>query len=111
MRIRFCATFRRRCSIAIPKTNDLVPELALSWKQIDPTNWQFKLRQGVKFTDGSPFDAKAAATSINYVLDPKNAFAMRTFLGPDVQASAVDQYTLNIKTRRRIRFCRPGCTS
>ena len=81
-----------------PKTNDLVPELALSWKQIDPTNWQFKLRQGVKFTDGSPFDAKAAATSINYVLDPKNAFAMRTFLGPDVQASAVDQYTLNIKT-------------
>lgn len=81
-----------------PKTNEMVPELALSWKQVDPTDWQFALRQGVKFTDGSPFDAAAAATSINYVLDPKNAFGIRTFLGPDVQVSAVDQYTLNIKT-------------
>lgn len=81
-----------------PKTNDLVPELALSWKQIDPTNWQFTLRQNVKYTDGTDFDATSAATSLNYVLDPKNAFPMRTFLGPDIQASAVDKYTLNVKT-------------
>lgn len=81
-----------------PRTNDLVPELALSWRQVDPQNWQFTLRQGVKFTDGSDFDANAAATSLNYVLDPKNAFPMRTFLGPDIEASAVDQYTLNVKT-------------
>jgi peptide/nickel transport system substrate-binding protein len=81
-----------------PKTNDLVPELALSWKQIDPTNWQFTLRQNVKFTDGTEFDANSAATSLNYVLDPKNAFPMRTFLGPDIQASGVDKYTLNVRT-------------
>ncbi|GFG49364.1 peptide ABC transporter substrate-binding protein [Mycolicibacterium agri] len=81
-----------------PETNELVPELALSWKQVDPTNWQFTLRQNVKFTDGSDFDADAAATSLNYVLDPKNAFPMRTFLGPDIEASAVDKYTLNVKT-------------
>ncbi len=81
-----------------PKTNDLVPELALSWKQVDPTNWQFTLRQNVKFTDGSEFDANSAATSLNYVLDQKNAFPMRTFLGPEIQASAVDKYTLNVKT-------------
>lgn len=81
-----------------PKTNELVPELALSWKQVDPTNWQFTLRQNVKFTDGTDFDAASAATSLNYVLDPKNAFPMRTFLGPDIEASAVDKYTLNVKT-------------
>ncbi len=81
-----------------PKTNDLVPELALSWKEVDPTNWQFTLRQNVKFTDGSEFDANSAATSLNYVLDQKNAFPMRTFLGPEIQASAIDKYTLNVKT-------------
>ncbi len=81
-----------------PKTNELVPELALEWTQIDPLNWQFTLRPDVTFTDGTPFDAANAATSINYVLDPGNAFGMRTFLGPDVEASAVDQYTLNLRT-------------
>ena len=60
-------------------------ELALSWNQVDPTNWQFKLREGVQFTDGSEFDAAAAATSLNYVLDAKNAFPMRTFLGVPVR--------------------------
>ncbi len=81
-----------------PVTNELVPELALSWEQVDDLNWQFTLREGVKFTDGTDFNAEAAATSLNYVLDPDNAFAMRTFLGPDVVASAVDEYTLNVAT-------------
>ncbi len=81
-----------------PDSNELVPELATSWEQIDDTNWQFTLREGVTFHDGTPFDAEAAATSLNFVLDPENAFPMRTFLGPDVTASAVDEFTLNVET-------------
>jgi hypothetical protein len=30
----------------------MIPGLATSWKVIDPTTWEFKLRKGVKFTDG-----------------------------------------------------------
>lgn len=81
-----------------PETNELVPELATAWEQVDDTNWQFTLREGVTFHDGTEFTAETAAAGLNYVLDPENAFPMRTFLGPDVTASAVDEYTLNVET-------------
>ena len=33
------------------------PRLATSWRTVTPTSWEFKLRKGVKFSDGSAFDA------------------------------------------------------
>src|SRR6476619_2864629 len=33
----------------------LVPQLAVAWKILDPTHWEFELRQGVRFHDGTPF--------------------------------------------------------
>ena len=35
----------------------VIPDLAVSWRTIDPTHWEFKLRPGVKWHDGSPFTA------------------------------------------------------
>src|SRR3954468_6411081 len=35
----------------------LEPGLATEWSRIEPTVWRFKLRQGVKFHDGTPFTA------------------------------------------------------
>src|SRR5215470_2734093 len=52
------------------KTRKVEPSLAISWKALDDTTWEVKLRQGVKFHDGSPFGAKDVKASFDRVLDP-----------------------------------------
>src|ERR1700751_6156460 len=37
--------------------NKLIPVLAVSWRLVDPTTWEFKLRSGVKFHGGEDFSA------------------------------------------------------
>jgi len=39
------------------KKLELLPLLATSWKQTEPTVWRFNLRRNVKFHDGTPFTA------------------------------------------------------
>jgi peptide/nickel transport system substrate-binding protein len=51
-------------------TGALVPVLAESWSLPDPTTIEFKLRQGVTFHDGEPFNATAVKYSVERLLDP-----------------------------------------
>ncbi|SDD34726.1 ABC transporter substrate-binding protein [Belnapia rosea] len=51
----------------------LVPGLATSWEAdpADRTKWVFRLREGVKFHDGSAFDADAVVWNFEKVLTPQ----------------------------------------
>jgi peptide/nickel transport system substrate-binding protein len=81
-----------------PKTNQLVPELATKWEATNPTTWRFHLRQGVKFHDGTPFNAQAAADSITYTWSKENSFRIRSWIGPEFKVVPVDEYTIDIVT-------------
>lgn len=76
----------------------LQPGLATSWQPIDDTTWEFKLREGVTFHNGEPFNAEAVKFTIDRVLDPDaNAPTIsyiRTFSGVEV----IDPYTVRIMT-------------
>ena len=59
-----------------PNSFDLQPSLALSWDMsADGMSYTFKLRPGVKFHDGTDFDASAVKFTYDRLLDPNNAYA------------------------------------
>jgi ABC-type transport system substrate-binding protein len=52
------------------KASEIIPDLATEWA-VDPgnqTRWTFRLRPGVKFHDGSDFDADAVVWNVEKVL-------------------------------------------
>lgn len=79
-----------------PKTNKVIPGLALSWKNVNRTTWQFKLRPGVKFSDGEPFNARAVVFSIKRIINKKFATQQTDWTGDINGAKAVNNLTVDI---------------
>ena len=75
----------------------IVPMLATSWSvSRDGKTVTFKLRQDVKFHDGTPFNAEAVRSNFERMLDPKFPSVRRSEIGPIQKVTAVDPYTVQI---------------
>lgn len=74
------------------------PGLADSWEiNEDGTLYTFKLKEGVTFHDGTPFNADAVKYAMDHIVDPatKSGFAS-SLLGPYDKTEVIDEYTAAI---------------
>jgi peptide/nickel transport system substrate-binding protein len=74
--------------------------LAESWEFTDPKTFVLHLRTGVKFHDGTPWDAAAAKFNLDRHLDPAIASSARSELTPVASVEAVDAKTLKINLKQ-----------
>jgi peptide/nickel transport system substrate-binding protein len=90
------------------KPSVLIPGLATEWKvnDADKTKWTFKLRPGVKFHDGSPFNADAVVWNVDKVLnkeavqfDASQVGLTASRMPTLVSAKKIDDLTVELTTK------------
>jgi peptide/nickel transport system substrate-binding protein len=82
------------------KTLAFKGSLAESWRLLNSTTWQFKLRRGVKFHNGEPFDAAAVKFSVERMLNPQQGSPHRGLISDIDHVDVIDTYTANVVTQK-----------
>jgi peptide/nickel transport system substrate-binding protein len=82
--------------VAVDGQMNLKPGLAERWENPDPKTYIFHLRQGVKFHDGTEFNAEIAKWNFDRMLDPKETLPRASEIATIEQVVAVDANTLKI---------------
>ncbi|THF84620.1 ABC transporter substrate-binding protein [Cohnella fermenti] len=78
--------------------NEIKPWLATEWSVSDDgLTYTFKLRQDVKFQDGTPFNAEAVKFTFDRILDPNTkASNSASALKPYASSEVIDDYTIKL---------------
>ncbi|MFT4728699.1 MAG: peptide/nickel transport system substrate-binding protein, partial [Granulosicoccus sp.] len=79
------------------KDMKLTPWLATSFNLVDPVTWQFDLRKGVKFHDGSDFTAEDVKFSIERALSPTSD--LKGDVSSIAEVKIIDSHTVHIITK------------
>jgi peptide/nickel transport system substrate-binding protein len=83
-----------------PETKSYQGVLAESWKAIDDHTLEVKLRQGVKFQDGSDFDADDVVYTFKYATDPNVNFLFKdSRFGWVDTYDKIDRYTVRFHSK------------
>jgi len=80
---------------------ELEPLLAESIEAGEENSYVITLKEGITFTDGTPFDAEAVKANLDWVLDTDNAATFRFLLvvgGEPAEVEVVDELTVEITT-------------
>ncbi|MGH8634118.1 MAG: ABC transporter substrate-binding protein [Burkholderiales bacterium] len=75
------------------------PGLAESWRAVDDTTWEFKLRKGVRFHDGSIFTAADVVSSLDRIPNvPNSPSPFTTYTKQVTEKIVVDPWTLRLRS-------------
>ena len=77
----------------------LTPDLAESWKAVDATTWEFKLRRNVRFHDGTPFTADDVIFSFERAPNVEGSPSSFGIYARGKTFVKVDDHTLHVKTK------------
>ena len=77
-----------------------MPGLASSLRNINALTWELKLRTGVKFHNGEPFNAEAVKFTIDRVLDPATKSVTRGNFTWIKEVKIIDENTVQIITAK-----------
>ena len=105
---------------AVDARGNVVPGMALSWKQVNPTTWVFNLRKNSVFSNGEPLTAQDFVYSWQRFFDPKTASSYAGTFGiflvngveivegkklpSTLGVKALDVHTLEVKTPAPVPF-------
>ncbi|MFN4089857.1 MAG: ABC transporter substrate-binding protein [Alphaproteobacteria bacterium] len=79
-----------------PETFEYEPLLATSYKWVDDVTLEFELREGVKFHDGSDFNADDVVSTINHIVKPDSGVLSRNYYDWMERAEKLDDYKVRI---------------
>lgn len=82
--------------VRLEKDLTIKPELAEKFEYTDPTTLVLTLRKGVKFHDGTDFNAKAVKYNFDRILNPDTKSPRATEIGTVKEVSIVDDYTVKL---------------
>jgi peptide/nickel transport system substrate-binding protein len=81
------------------RVGDYEPRLAVSWKRVNPTTEEYKLRHNVVFSNGDPFTSADVRFSVDWIKNPANVSKQTPFVRDIDRVETPDPYTVRFVSK------------